>query len=127
MTRSLAFRLSIAPLNGVGAVTTLTSPLYAFTLTNVTAGSCVFAAKATDDRGAVTTSAAANVTVTGIATAAVYYLYTDQLNAPRAITNEAATPVWTWDNTDPFGANAANEDPDGDGNKFTCNLRFPGQ
>ena len=34
--------------------------------------------------------------------------------------------VWQWDNTDPFGANAPNEDPSGLG-IFTFNLRFPGQ
>ncbi len=118
---------SVQLLNGAGVVATLTSPPYTFTLTNVTAGSYTFTAKATDNNGAITTSAAANVTVTGVTATAVYYIYTDQLNTPRAITNEAATPVWKWDNTDPFGANAANEDPDGDTNKFVFNLRFPGQ
>ena len=34
--------------------------------------------------------------------------------------------IWRWD-SDPFGSTAANEDPDGDGVKFTYNLRFPGQ
>ncbi len=118
---------SVQLLNGAGVVATLASPPYTSTLTNVTAGSYTFTAKATDNNGAITTSAAANVTVTGVTATAVYYIYTDQLNTPRAITNEAATPVWKWDNTDPFGANAANEDPDGDTNKFVFNLRFPGQ
>jgi RHS repeat-associated protein len=75
--------------------------------------------------GAYTTNAA--VSVQGAPIANVYYIYTDQLNTPRAITNEAATPVWKWDNVDPFGANVPNEDPDGDTNKFVFNLRFPGQ
>ena len=35
--------------------------------------------------------------------------------------------MWRWDNADPSGANVPDEDPDGDGIKFTCNLRFPGQ
>lgn len=35
--------------------------------------------------------------------------------------------MWEWRNDDPFGANAANTDPDGDGNLFEYNLRFPGQ
>ena len=35
--------------------------------------------------------------------------------------------MWKWDNVDPFGANAPNEDPDGDGTRFGFNLRFPGQ
>lgn len=34
--------------------------------------------------------------------------------------------VWRWD-SDPFGESAANEDPDGDTNTVTVNLRFPGQ
>ena len=34
--------------------------------------------------------------------------------------------VWQWD-SDPFGAGAANEDPDGDATLFAYNLRFPGQ
>jgi len=34
--------------------------------------------------------------------------------------------VWQWDNSDPFGNNAANENPAGAG-QFTFNLRFPGQ
>jgi len=34
--------------------------------------------------------------------------------------------VWRWD-SDPFGTDMANEDPDGDLNNFEYNLRFPGQ
>ena len=66
------------------------------------------------------------MTVTA-ASATIFYIYTDQLNTPRAITNEASTTIWKWDNNDPFGANAPDEDPDGDSNKFVFNLRFPGQ
>ena len=35
-------------------------------------------------------------------------------------------PVWRWDNNDPYGNNAPNENPAGAG-QFTCNLRLPGQ
>ena len=56
----------------------------------------------------------------------VYYIHTDQLNTPRAISDSANTVVWRWD-SDPFGTTAANDDPDLDGVKFTYNLRFPGQ
>jgi RHS repeat-associated protein len=35
-------------------------------------------------------------------------------------------PVWRWDNDDPYGNNAPNENPAGAG-QFTCNLRLPGQ
>jgi RHS repeat-associated protein len=34
--------------------------------------------------------------------------------------------IWRWE-SDPFGATAANQDPDGDAVTFTYNLRFPGQ
>ena len=89
-------------------------------------GSYTLAARATDDKGAQTTSTSVTVTVSA-ASATIFYIYTDQLNTPRAITNEVATTIWRWDNNDPFGANAPNEDPDGDTNKFAFNLRFPGQ
>ncbi len=56
----------------------------------------------------------------------VYYIYADHLNTPRVITDGTNKVVWRWD-SDPFGADAANEDPDGDGAKFRYNLRFPGQ
>ena len=36
------------------------------------------------------------------------------------------TVVWRWDST-PFGDSVPNEDPDGDQQGFTLNLRFPGQ
>jgi len=58
--------------------------------------------------------------------AGVYYIYADHLNTPRVITDGTNKVVWRWD-SDPFGADAANEDPDGDGAKFRYNLRFPGQ
>ena len=55
-----------------------------------------------------------------------YFIHTDHLNTPRVISNSAAQIVWRWDNMDPFGYNAPNENPSGLGN-FTCNLRFAGQ
>ena len=42
------------------------------------------------------------------------------------ITDQTNTTLWSWE-SDPFGATAANEDPDGDGVAFVYNLRFPGQ
>jgi RHS repeat-associated protein len=56
----------------------------------------------------------------------VYYLHTDQLGTPRAVTDTSKNVIWRWD-SDPFGMMAANEDPDGDGTKFAFNLRFAGQ
>ena len=58
---------------------------------------------------------------------AVYYVHADHLGSPRAITRPADDAiVWKWDNAEPFGANAANENPSGLGN-FRYDLRFPGQ
>jgi len=59
----------------------------------------------------------------GAATA--YFIHTDQLNTPRAITNANGTMVWQWD-SDPFGKEPADEQPAGQP-AFTSNLRFPGQ
>jgi RHS repeat-associated protein len=58
----------------------------------------------------------------------VFYILPDHLGTPRAVTNEQNTVVWKNDPlSDPFGNAAPEEDPDGDGQKFTLNLRFPGQ
>ncbi|CAD6878134.1 hypothetical protein [Methylomonas albis] len=55
-----------------------------------------------------------------------YFVYADHLNAPRAISDNTGKVIWRWD-SEAFGTTAANEDPDGDSNIFTYNLRFPGQ
>ena len=68
----------------------------------------------------------------------IFYVYTDQIGAPRSITtNEGiSATVWTCniepnaatrDNNDPFGANITNSEPDGDSESFTYNVRLPGQ
>ncbi len=47
--------------------------------------------------------------------------------SPRAISRPSDNALlWRWDNTDPFGNNAANENPAGLGT-FKYELRFPGQ
>jgi RHS repeat-associated protein len=56
----------------------------------------------------------------------IYYVETDQLNAPRVIARTSDHhPVWRWD-PDPFGTAAPNPNPYGLGT-FIYNLRFPGQ
>lgn len=58
---------------------------------------------------------------------AVYYVHADQLGTPRAITRPSDDAiVWKWDNTEPFGNSAANDNPSGLGT-FAYNPRFPGQ
>ena len=54
-----------------------------------------------------------------------YYVHTDHLGSPRAIT-DGNTVIWRWQ-SDPFGLTAPDQDPDGDLVPFTYNLRFPGQ
>lgn len=60
---------------------------------------------------------------TGIET---YYIYSDQINTARVITNSTNNSiVWRWDQSDPFGATSPN-DISQTGN-FTYHRRFPGQ
>jgi len=57
----------------------------------------------------------------------VYYVHADHLGSPRAVTRPSDNAImWRWDNVDPFGANAPNENPAGQG-AFKNALRFPGQ
>jgi RHS repeat-associated protein len=51
----------------------------------------------------------------------LYYVHTDQLGTPRAITNNANTVVWKWDSTDAFGSNLPSV------TTVAYNKRFPGQ
>jgi RHS repeat-associated protein len=56
-----------------------------------------------------------------------FYIHTDHLNTPRRVSRPSDDVVlWRWD-ADPFGTTPANEDPDGDTQVLTFNLRFPGQ
>jgi len=53
------------------------------------------------------------------------YLETDHLNTPIAARDQRGKVVWKWE-SDAFGTTLPNEDPDGDTQKVTINLRFPG-
>ncbi|NIJ70315.1 RHS repeat-associated core domain-containing protein [Xanthomonas sp. 60] len=57
------------------------------------------------------------------------YIQPDHLGTPRTIIDSVRdVPIWQWDlDGEAFGADAANEDPDGDGVAFKFPLRFPGQ
>jgi RHS repeat-associated protein len=58
----------------------------------------------------------------------VYYIHTDHLDTPREVRDAQNTLVWKNPPlTEPFGLAPPDEDPDGDGESFTLNLRFPGQ
>ncbi len=55
-----------------------------------------------------------------------YYIYADQIDTPRVITDTNNLMVWRWDQADPFGATLPDENPTSLGT-FTYNPRFPGQ
>jgi RHS repeat-associated protein len=113
----------------INTQTPATAGPYSYTWDNVPAGSYSFSVRVTDAQGATTASTPITVTVGSAAQQAqMYYIYPDHLNTPRSITRSTlpVTVVWQWDNTDPFGNNAPNENPSGVVN-FTCNLRLPGQ
>jgi RHS repeat-associated protein len=54
-------------------------------------------------------------------------VHTDHLNTPRLVVDQSQVAVWRWDQSDPFGNNTANQDPDGNSITFEFPLRFPGQ
>jgi RHS repeat-associated protein len=110
--------------NGTTLLATATQAPYTFSWTNVAVGTYAITARATDNANLPTTSAPIQVVVAGPA-AQAYYIYSDQINTAREITDSAGVVVWRAD-TEPFGANPSNENPSGAG-AFTYNLRFPGQ
>ncbi|HET7313097.1 RHS repeat-associated core domain-containing protein [Salinisphaera sp.] len=55
-----------------------------------------------------------------------YYVHTNPVGAPVAVTDAAQKIVWRWRPT-PFGRGAVDNDPDGDGRTFTLRQRLPGQ
>ncbi len=57
----------------------------------------------------------------------VFYIHTDQINAPTRLTRaNDNVVVWRWDH-DAYGNGAAMEDPDANGANVSFNLRLPGQ
>jgi RHS repeat-associated protein len=75
------------------------------------------------------------------AVTAVHVIHSDHLNTPRALANAQVqggqppgTVVWRWKlnqqtatGSNAFGAQPAEEDPDGNGTRVRFDLRFPGQ
>ena len=113
-----ATQVGSATLNAGQATTTTTfSTVGAHQLTAVYAG---------DTNNATSTSTAVAVIVNTGVIAQAYYIHTDHLDSPRQITDTAGNVVWEWQNSDPFGNNPPNENPNGAG-QFTFPLRFPGQ
>ncbi len=80
-----------------------------------------------EGNGYVVADAIRLVPVTVQPQAKLYFIHTDHLNTPRLVADDTQITVWKWEQHEPFGVNAANEDPDGDTVAFEFNLRFPGQ
>jgi RHS repeat-associated protein len=62
----------------------------------------------------------------------LHYIEADALGTPRVVIepnrSTQGTVVWHWElSSGPFGEDRPNEDPDGDGNAFVLDMRFPGQ
>ena len=110
--------------NGVALLGTANQSPYALNWSNVGPGHYHLTARATDDLGNSTESAPVSVSVTG-SQAQLYFIYNDQINTARLITDQAGTAVWKSD-AEPFGLNPPIENPSGQG-AFTYNQRFPGQ
>jgi RHS repeat-associated protein len=111
---------------GTTLIATVSAAPYTYDWTNVPPGDYVLTAKATDDRGATTTSAPVNVSV-GATQAQLHYIHADHLNTPRLVADATGTTVWRWDQAEPFGNNPADEDPDANSVAFDLPLRLPGQ
>lgn len=112
--------------NGTTLLASVAQAPYGFVWNNVGEGRYQITARATDNLGLVTTSAAIRVAVMAAPGAKqVYTVYPDQINTAREIANSVGVKVWQAD-PDPFGANMPNENPAGQG-QFTYNQRFPGQ
>ncbi len=56
----------------------------------------------------------------------IFWIHTDHLGTPVSITDATRRVVWSAE-YEPFGVAHIDEDPDGDNNALTLNLRFPGQ
>jgi hypothetical protein len=94
--------------NGGTSLGVATGTPFSLALSNVPAGSYAIVAQATlaDPQYPILISAPTPLSVTGSAPGAtVYYIQTDQLNTPRAITDQSNTLVWKWD-SDPMNGQA---------------------
>lgn len=111
--------------NGTALLAIVTQAPFTYIWSNVATGSYSLTARATDNSGSTTWTQPSVVAVAAGAPQ-LYYVYADQVNTAREVTNSAGVPVWRADTTEPFGANMPNENPSGLGT-FSYNLRFPGQ
>jgi RHS repeat-associated protein len=106
-------------------VNTDTAGPFSFNVSGLANGTYVLTAKAVDQLNAETVSAPITVTV-GAAPLKLYFIDTDHLNTPRLVADATGTTVWKWDQQEPFGVNAPDDNPSGVG-AFEFPMRFPGQ
>ena len=114
--------------NGETLLATVTQAPYAFTWNDVDVGTYALTARATDNLNQRTTSAVRSLIITPPPPAGdtqLYFIYSDQINTAREITNLTGVKVWQA-GADPFGAHMPDEVPAGQA-RFTYNQRFPGQ
>lgn len=104
----------------------LTAPPYHVSFEPSATGAVSLKAKAFDNLGAVTTSAAVSITI-GARSPKIYFVHNDALGTPRLMADAAKKTVWRWDQDEPFGDSRPNEDPDADGAEVVMNVRLPGQ
>ena len=128
--------VQVAFYNGPSLLGTVTQSPYTITIPDLDPGTYTFTAQSTEAYlGNVVSSAPVTVTIlpegaggaTTTGTQTLYAIYTDQLDTPRMVADQTGNVVWQWDDTDPYGNNLPNQDPNGTNNKFVFNLRFPGQ
>jgi RHS repeat-associated protein len=120
---------SVQFLDGTTLIGTASQSGSAFSLVwpNPTQGSHTIVAKATDTYGESATSSQAVTVLAGTPGTGIYYVYADQIDAPRMIVRAVDNQtVWQWNIADPFGASAPNGNPAGLG-QYTYNPRLPGQ
>ena len=86
----------------------MTTAPYTFPWTGVPQGSYVLTAVATDNQTVTTTSAPVNVTVQA---AAALYFVESIISTRHASSPTAQQAVWRWDQQEPFGVNAPDENP----------------
>jgi RHS repeat-associated protein len=117
--------VSVQLFNGTSPIATLTGAPFNLTWQSVPQGTYTLTATVTDDLGATVTSAPFQISVAS-AEMKLYFIHVDHLNTPRLVADEQQRTVWRWDQTEPFGNDAPNENPDSLGS-FDLPLRFPGQ
>jgi RHS repeat-associated protein len=111
--------------NGAELIGSAIGAPFTFNWNDVGTGTFTLTARVIDARGYSTTSSATTFTLKPMAES-VYFVYSDQVDAPRVVTDANNNVVWTWD-ADPYGQDAPNESQNNSGKDFVFNLRFPGQ